>query len=252
MKTPKPFAKLLAVVVAPFKKRKLNATTTMPRSAMDSYEADEPVTKLSSAFVVVLILHVVAVGGIYAFNSIKASRRGVEQSVTTNTASPKAADVGKKSEPIPARTAVADPVRAVASPATSTKPVPLKPNQYLVKSGDNPTRIAVANSLKTEDLLTANKLKADTILHPGDILNIPKPTAKPPAEARKAEATARPADVAPTKTTPGVHVVKKNETAISIAKLYNLPHVELLKLNKIPDPTKIREGQSLIIPKKKG
>lgn len=245
MKTPKFIAKLSAFV-APFKKRKLRATTTMPRSAMDSYEADEPVTKLSSAFIVVLILHVVAVGGIYAFNSIKASRRGVEQSVTTP------AESAKKSDPVAARATVADSVRAIASPATSPKPVALKPNQYLVKSGDNPTRIAVAYSLKTEDLLTANKLKADTILHPGDILNIPKPTAKPPAEARKTEATARPASVAPTKTTPGVHVVKKNETAISIAKLYNLPHTELLKLNKIPDPTKIREGQSLIIPKKKG
>ncbi|MCE9610119.1 MAG: LysM peptidoglycan-binding domain-containing protein [Chthoniobacter sp.] len=256
MKTPKFFAKLSAVVTARFKKRKLRAATTMPRSAMDSYEADEPVTKLSSAFVVVLILHVVAVGGIYAFNSIKASRRGHEQSVTTPAVPEKSLTVAKTNEPntaIPtAKAAVAETARGTVSPVTSPKPAVLKSNQYLVKANDNPTKIAAMLGVKTEDLLAANKLKAESMLHPGDILIIPKPTPKPLADARKAEANAKPTDVAPTKAAPGVHVVKKNETAISIAKLYNLPHTELLKLNKISDPTKIREGQSLVIPKKKG
>ena len=58
-------------------------------------------------------------------------------------------------------------------------------------------------------------------------------------------------DVAPTKTTPGVHIVKKRETATSIAKVYGLAAADLLKLNKISDPTKIREGQILTIPKKR-
>ena len=40
----------------------------------DYYEA-EPNMKLSHAFMVVLILHVVAVGGIYAFNHIKVNKK---------------------------------------------------------------------------------------------------------------------------------------------------------------------------------
>src|SRR6187455_3233725 len=54
-------------------------------STADAYDDEEPQTKLTSAFVVVLILHVVAVGGIYAFNQIKASRRVVDSDVSSST-----------------------------------------------------------------------------------------------------------------------------------------------------------------------
>src|SRR6187455_1042185 len=55
-------------------------------STADAYDDEEPQTKLTSAFVVVLILHVVAVGGIYAFNQIKASRRIVDAPAATGSA----------------------------------------------------------------------------------------------------------------------------------------------------------------------
>src|SRR6188508_1020488 len=74
MKTPK-FLSKLSAVLTPRPKKKLQATARAARHTMEDYDAEEPTTKLSSAFVVVLILHLVAVGGIYAFNSIKASRR---------------------------------------------------------------------------------------------------------------------------------------------------------------------------------
>src|SRR4029434_482380 len=69
---------------------RVRATTAM---ATDEYEDEEPQTKLTSAFVVVLILHLVAVGGIYAFNEIKASR--------------KTADVGRAEEPAKQAAAIA-------------------------------------------------------------------------------------------------------------------------------------------------
>ena len=52
----------------------------LTQSAYDDYE--EPTTKLSTAFVVVLVLHLVAVGGIYAFHSIKAKRREADGTFT--------------------------------------------------------------------------------------------------------------------------------------------------------------------------
>lgn len=255
MKTPK----LLTTFFAHVSKRtksKLDAATAAARSSMDGYDADEPTTKLSSAFVVVLILHVVAVGGIYAFNSIKASRVGREA---------KPAEAREEATKPLAKTNVKVPAisEAVAAPAPRIQTAPLTPfvptvnpktglRQHLVKQGENPTTIAAANGVKTEELLSANNLRAGSVLHPGDTLAIPKAPAKPaPAESRKVESPAKRADVAPTKTTPGVHIVKKNETATSIAKVYRLTAADLLKLNKISDPTKIREGQPLTIPKKK-
>ena len=58
----------------PFRPPKKKKPQAAPR-ARRPREADfteEPNVQLSSAFVVVLVLHVVAVGGIYAFNALKA------------------------------------------------------------------------------------------------------------------------------------------------------------------------------------
>jgi LysM repeat protein len=59
-------------------KKKLRAAG--PRSAAkyaeEDYSAEEPNVKLSRAFVVVLLLHVVAVGGIFAFSALKDQQTG--------------------------------------------------------------------------------------------------------------------------------------------------------------------------------
>ena len=46
---------------------------------IDDYDAEEPQTKPSSAFIVVFLLHVVAISGIYLFNSIKSARKDQER-----------------------------------------------------------------------------------------------------------------------------------------------------------------------------
>ena len=260
MKTPKFITKLSAVINA--RKKKLNAATrTAPRTAMSDYDEAEPTTKLSSAFFVVFILHVVAIGGIYAFNGIKASRG------TTAPTPPAKTDNAK----VPATTAVKDAkpaaqagpataataahsaenrVTATPSPSTAT-PKTNGPKQYQVKAGDNPTKIAIAFGLKTEELLAANNLKDGAILHANQMLTIPTP--KPVvAEAHKTEPPAKQTDVRPTRTTPGLHIVKKGDTAFSIAKTYGLTSEEILRLNKISDAKKIQLGQALKIPPKKG
>src|SRR5580698_4164681 len=110
MKKPK-FLSKLSAVLTPRPKKRLQATARAARPAMDDYDDEEPTTKLSSAFVVVLILHVVAVGGIYAFNSIKASRK--EREAATEVSAP--------ASPAPMKVAQNDPPAAV-SPAHSTSP----------------------------------------------------------------------------------------------------------------------------------
>ncbi|HEX8899523.1 MAG TPA: hypothetical protein VF751_12555, partial [Chthoniobacterales bacterium] len=69
-----------------FPSKKLRATTArrslgMP-DEMDYEEMSEPNMKLSRALLIVLVLHVVAVAGIIAFNTIK-SRQGVVPQVST-------------------------------------------------------------------------------------------------------------------------------------------------------------------------
>jgi LysM repeat protein len=258
MKTPK-FLSKLSAVLTPRPKKRLQATARAARRPMDDYDEEEPTTKLSSAFVVVLILHIVAVGGIYAFNSIKASRKdrdlAPQPSEQTAPAPAKAAsnDVSSPTAPVVHQTAAAmHPTDTVPVPAaTGSKPATGK--TYVVKAGDNLTKIAFAYSVTPAEIMEANHLKEGTLLHPGQTLTIPaaKTTAKPAAETHKTDAALKQADVPPTTTTPGFYTVKRGDTPTSIAHTYGLTTEELLKANRITDPKKLQPGQTLKVPPRK-
>src|SRR6266513_5989342 len=89
-----------------FRHRKLWAATARRSSAsagMDFEEMPEPNMKLSRALLIVLLLHVVAVSGIIAFNAIKtressfvpASPANAENNVADSAATPVHADGAK-------------------------------------------------------------------------------------------------------------------------------------------------------------
>jgi len=245
--------------------KKLNAATASSRmrpGLEDDYD-DEPQTRLSSAFFVVLILHVVAVGGIYAFNSIKAHRRGLEPAVASAKASedrpasePAAAPPKPHSAPIaepPARTATAAAALApaAAAPATNAR-------TYHVKAGDTLMKIAASLGVSVAELQFVNSPKELATLHPGQAIVVPARksadrTATPEAQASPASTAAKkPADTATRPaTTSGSYEVQKGDTATSIAKRFGVSVDELLKLNKIADPTKLQLGQKLKVPPKK-
>lgn len=167
------------------KKRKLRTTAQrLPRQqVIDDYD-QEPNMKLSSAFIVVLVLHVVAVGGIYAFSSIKAHRNADADSAEKMMAPAKAA--------APAADAVASPAPA----AGDTHPV--------------------------QDTGISNKIAPKTVKQPG-------PAAKGAVE---------------------FYTVVKGDTPVAIARKLGVSSEELLKLNKIEDPKKLRIGQKLRVPAK--
>jgi LysM repeat protein len=253
MKKPK-FLSKLSLVLSQRPKKRLQATARAARPAMDDYDAEEPTTKLSSAFIVVLILHVVAVGGIYAFNSIKASRRDREAATkVTEPAAPAPVKATTQNNTAPP---VAAPPRVVASaaavPATGASKAVVG-RQYEVKAGDNLTKIAFAYNVPATDVMAANLLKEGAVLRPGQMLTIPaaKAAAKPAPAAPKTETPAKTTDIPPTKTTPGLYTVKKGDTLTSIARSFGLTLEDLSKANKITDPKKLQLGQILKVPPRK-
>lgn len=259
MKMPK-----LPKIAFPRRQKRLNATTSARRApAADDYYDEEPKTNLSSAFVVVLILHVVAVGGIYAFNSIKAARRGSEPRISATAPSSNGTPLAAKATaPLPdglntAATAPAKGGAAAPAPATTGAHV------YSVKAGDNLTKIATLHGVSVPELEEANSIKASANLRPGQTLAIPvskSPTKAAPAvapETRKSAflatrdepapvglATPRPLSAKP-------YIVVKGDTATSIGRRYGISAEELLKLNKIEDAKKLRLGLALKVPAKK-
>jgi LysM repeat protein len=151
------------------KRKKLRATAVrrgLRATAADYEEMAEPNMKLSRALLIVLILHIVAVSGIIAFNAIK-TREG---SVT--------------SAPAPA-----------VSPAKST--------------------------------------------------TAPEVASSPNVEVKRAHAAAKPAD-----NSHKIYTVAKGENPVIIAKKLKVSYDDLLSLNHIDDPRKLKIGQKLLIPNK--
>ena len=253
MKLPQFITRLLKKRPAPQPKPQQTRLKVGARAAqMEDYDAEEPTTHLASAFVVVIILHVVAIGGIYLFNSIKAHRRNLEPAAASAPARPDAGKVNAKQAapaPAPERAALQPQPRAAAEPVVKAQPqpaltLPSGTKVHRVQPGENLTKIATLYSVTVSDLEDANKITSTALLKQGQVLTIPaiRPAAKTATpEAKKTEA-------------PGAaktYTVKKGETATSIAKSLGVAVADLLKTNNISDPTKLRLGQSLKIPARK-
>jgi LysM repeat protein len=180
-----------------FPAKKLRATTARRSlgvpDEMDYEEMSEPNMKLSRALLIVLVLHVVAVAGIIAFNAIKSRQ-------------------------------------AAVPPVTNTK---------------SATSVAQTSSAKSTG---PPVVTSDSASKPRDESAMTKPAAK---EERKAIPVKPAAENSPKADGKKTYLVAKGDTPLSIAKKFKVPFDDLLAMNKIEDPHKLKIGQKLVIPVKK-
>jgi LysM repeat protein len=241
-------------------RKRLHARAASSREEVEDYESEsEPSMKLSQAFIVVLVLHVVAVGGIYGFNKL-------------NETKPK--PVAEKKEAAPEVVAKAPEPVAEAKPQA---PAANAGQTYTVVAGDTLKRIASKFNTSIEALEKANNLTSTSIIRTGQILVVGKAASANAAPAPvKAEpvphsqatpsVVAKPAPVQPVvaKTAPAEpvasakepaadsagqsYVVAKGDNPYSIAKKFKVTQDALMKANNIDDPRKLKIGQKLAIP----
>jgi LysM repeat protein len=241
-------------------RKRLHARAASSREEVEDYESEsEPSMKLSQAFIVVLVLHVVAVGGIYGFNKL-------------NETKPK--PVAEKKEAAPEVVAKAPEPVAEAKPQA---PAANAGQTYTVVAGDTLKRIASKFNTSIEALEKANNLTSTSIIRTGQILVVGKAASANAAPAPvKAEpvphsqatpsVVAKPAPVQPVvaKTAPAApvvsakepaadsagqsYVVAKGDNPYSIAKKFKVTQDALMKANNIDDPRKLKIGQKLAIP----
>ena len=241
-----PIQKLRRFFVRP---RTFNATAaraaTQPQVADDEGDG----TRLSGAFIIVLVLHVIAVMGVFAFARIKeASKDSAAKASATQTVAPKsalpkppAAKPPAVKPPAPAPVASVAPVTLPVATHDSPKPpVAAAHTVHVVKENETLTKIAVAFSVGVPDLVSTNKLKSQDDIHVGQVLTIPSTKVAPktpaPAESR----------------TPKTYIVRKGDSPMKIAREHGCTYEELMKLNSIKDPKKIQTGQVLKLPVKNG
>jgi LysM repeat protein len=230
---------------------------------LEEYDEEEPTTRFSTALVVVLFLHVVFAGGIYAFSRVKASRlpEDAPAASTAKVSSQKPALTEGAPAQQPLQAAVPPPAIAAQ---TTTSIAPISGNRiYHVKSGDSFSKIANANGVTASELAEFNGLKDTAPLRVGQILNIPQSkSAGAAAKATPASAKATPVETAKldtkktedaagktaSTTSAKTYTVKKGDNPVNIAKNLHVSYEELLKLNKIEDPKKLQIGAVLKLP----
>ena len=180
-------------------RKKLRAATArraLGAAEMDYEEMSEPNMKLSRALLIVLVLHVVAVAGIIAFNTIK-TRQGPLPPLSTQSATEKVAPaIPAKSEGSTvitstrseeAKIAKAPPKPLLkddrkseqAKPAENNSTKPASTKTYVVAKGDKLVSIAKKLKIPFDDLMAANRIEDPTKLQIGQKLIIPAKPTKP-------------------------------------------------------------------------
>ena len=199
------------------KHKKLRAATARRSSAtsagMDFEEMPEPNMKLSRALLIVLLLHVVAVSGIIAFNAIK-TRESSFVPVSSG-----------KIETQPSTAAESQTQTSGAKPQTASAQKENTPSEDS-KASHSPSKVS---------------LKDD---HSNVPFDVSQPASRGRGTAASREATAS-KPVSDGKT----YIVKKGDNPVTIAKKLKVPYDDLMALNHIEDPRKLRIGQKLLIPK---
>lgn len=175
-------------------KKQLNATTATRSLPQGANEDDEPTMKLSNAFIVVVILHLVAVGGIYTFESIKVHRPKLV--AQTENVAPEALAAAAPAMPVEQKAAKepttlaaavtneAKPIQPVAPVAAATPqasaPAPAASNKiedsgqvHVVAKGENPYNIAKQYDVSYDELMQLNNIEDPRRLQPNQKLRIP-------------------------------------------------------------------------------
>ena len=116
-------------------------------------------------------------------------------------------------------------------------------NEYMVEPGDTLSGIAARYNVKINALKGINNLSSDVILV-GQILQIPSggnytPQSINISEERLIDPSALGNE--------NIHIVQEGDTPNLIARKYGLKTEDLMRINKISDPTKLQLGQSLLI-----
>ena len=165
---------------------------------MDYEEMSEPNMKLSRALLIVLVLHVVAVAGIIAFNAIKSRQAVLPPLATTKATAPQASQ--KSTAPATVASESTKPREESTKPAVKEerKAIPVKPfveatpkaeskKSYVVAKGDTPTSIAKKFKITSAQLLAANDIEDAHKLKIGRKLVIPAPKETNKKKSKKSD-----------------------------------------------------------------
>lgn len=220
---------------------------------------DSPDVRLTRIFSVILVLHLIAVGGIVAF---KVAEKGtVPGGLVLN-------QVVEKLEESPVyETEFAGGLKKemidVEVPPIPGEPTP---ERYQVVEGDTLSRIASKLDVSQMALRVANRISSPDDIIPGTWLDVPLPDSISLGEVEDYDSfpdhpttlsagemdqmkSSVPEDSADWEKSQGVvYQVQKGDTAWGISRKFGITHQALLEFNQIGRPEELQAGQIIDIP----
>ena len=204
------------------------------RGVEEDYNEAEPNMKLSHAFMVVLILHVVAVGGIYAFNQVKVQKK-----------SDLLANISSK---ITQATGAGAPASVAPVVKPEAEPVAPAPLQRMPGDADEPLPAVVSDAPAVKQVAaTSASIVPPPVVAREQVAPVAGKSA--PLKAETKAAAPAPAKPATQTSATATYKVEKGDNPYTIAKKLSVNYQDLLKVNGIEDPTKLQIGQILKVPR---
>jgi LysM repeat protein len=162
-----------------------------------------------------------------------------------------AASPAVKAEAVEAKAAAARPEGAPVVPEIKQQPSVEAPKPaartHRVAPGESLWKIGHMYGVPVAELAAANGLKPNAGVRVGQLLTLPSGAGE--AVAPKGAAAEKPAGaVAEAAGGRATHVIQKGETLSKIAKRYHVSLKALIDANRIEDASKIKAGQTLMIP----
>lgn len=148
-------------------------------------------------------------------------------------------------DPIPPAVSTIKPKPAPAQEEAAEIPSPAPASEYVVKSGDNPSKIAKAHGISADELMAANGLTRNSVIRIGQKLTIPAAGSAPAPEFAPAPKPQEEAASGQSETS--VYIVQKGDSLSKIAAKHGTSVKRLMSLNGLKK-TGIRIGQKLKVP----
>lgn len=213
-------------------KRTLRARAATVDREYDDYGA-EPNMKLSHAFMVVLALHIIAVGGLFAFNKAKANH--------SKMASSKLSEETVGSQTVPSQSVVAPLASSTTKEAATLE---AKAAAFAKKTLGASTKLVASHQTAAPVSAPGTTVPTTAPATTGGQL---PPSSSPAAPVATTKSEAKPDETASLKE----YTIVKGDSPYKIAKRFHVSYDELMKINHITDARKIQIGQKLKIPAKK-
>jgi LysM repeat protein len=176
----------------------LHARAATGEKDFEEYEDEsEPNMKFWHAVIVVLILHVLFIGGVFAFNILKVRHIAPDRAKpAAGQAAPEAVPGTRNKTTVPTREAARTLPAAPNKTSPKTQPADAAATHTVV-AGDTLTRIATWNKTTVEAIEQANGIVGSSALRVGQVLKIPAKSSASKAPAKQETVAAKTAEAKP-------------------------------------------------------